>query len=74
MGDAREVHNQTVKRIIREIVLAADGRRIELAIIAESLLLGVGMFSYPSDARRQALFIQEIADGAADRAKVVRRP
>jgi hypothetical protein len=46
---------------------------VALNILAESLLVGSGMFNYPSDPRRQAWVIQEIADHAQDRVRAVRR-
>jgi hypothetical protein len=69
MSDA---HNETVSRLIKELVRGVGHDKAALNVLAESLMLGVGMFNYPDDPRRQALIIQEIADGAQDRAKAIR--
>lgn len=68
-----KIHNETAQRLFAHMVEACGGNAIELSVLTESLLLGVGMFSFPQDPRRQALIIQEIADGAADRARMVDR-
>lgn len=67
-----QMHDELAPRLIREM-WEATGTISALNVLAESLLLGVGMFNFPADPRRQALMIQEIADGAADRAKAVRK-
>ncbi len=66
-----EGHNAHVGRLLKEM-WAICSTHAELNVLAESLLLGVGMLNYPQDPRRQAIIIQEIADGAQDRAKKVR--
>lgn len=71
MGDAREAHNEAAARLIQEMIRSVGRDVVKVNVLAESLLLGVGMFNFPNDPRRQALIIQEIADGAADRAKAV---
>lgn len=69
MSDA---HNETARRLIKEMVRGVGHDKAALNVLAESLMLGVGMLNYPDDPRRQALIIQEIADGAQDRAKAIR--
>lgn len=64
-------HNEAVSRLIKEMVRSVGADRARLNVLAESLLVGVGMFNYPNDPRRQALIIQEISDGAQDRARRV---
>ncbi len=70
--DPAQVHNELAPRLIREM-WEATGTISALNVLAESLLLGVGMFNFPADPRRQAIMIQEIADGAVDRAKAIRK-
>lgn len=72
MSDPAQVHNETVRRVVAELWAASGQSPSKLNVMAESLLVGIGMFNFPSDPRRQALIIQEIADGAADRARAVR--
>ena len=69
--DPLKIHNETAQRLFVDMVKACGGNAIELNILTETLLLGAGVFNYPQDPRRQALIIQEIADGAADRARMV---
>jgi hypothetical protein len=64
-------HNEAASQLIKEMVRSVGADRAKLNILAESLLVGVGMFNYPSDPRRQALIIQEISDGAQDRVQQV---
>jgi hypothetical protein len=70
--DAVAVHNDAVGRLVADMWTLARRKRAALNVLTESLLCGVGMLNYPSDPRRQALIIQEIADAAQDRAKAVR--
>lgn len=70
-ADRSRIHNETAPRLIREMARIAGDDKVALNILAESLLVGVGMLNYPGDARRQALIIQEIADGAQDRARAI---
>jgi len=70
MSDQARIHNENAGRIVREM-WSLTGDVPHLNVLAESLLLGVAMLNFPADPRRQALIIQEIADGAADRAKAV---
>ena len=72
MSEAAKTHNEAVSRIVAELWRLAGGNVVQLNVMAESLLLGVAMFNFPSDPRRQSLIIQEIADGAQDRVKAVR--
>lgn len=65
-------HNDFVRRMIREMWIIAEQRPSALNVMAESLLLGVGMLNFPQDPRKQAIMIQEIADAASDRAKAAR--
>lgn len=67
-----DIHNEHAGRLVREMHDLARGNLTHLNILAESLLLGVAMLNHPGDARRQALLLQDIADGAADRVKAVR--
>jgi len=69
--DKADAHNEAASRLIKEMVRSVGAEKSALNVLAESLLLGVGMFNYPNDPRRQALIIQEIADGAQDRARAV---
>lgn len=71
MTDHAKIHNENAGRLVQEM-WALTGDIPHLNVLAESLLLGVAMINFPSDPRRQALIIQEIADAAADRAKAVR--
>lgn len=71
--DPLTIHNEAARRMIREIVAICEGDTARMNVLAETLLLGVGALNFPQDPRRQALIIQEIADGAADRAFVVGR-
>lgn len=68
MSEPSERHNEAAGRLIREMVLSVGPDRSALNALAESLLFGVGLYNYPHDPKRQALIIQEIADGAQDRA------
>lgn len=69
--DPATLHNETARRMLHELITICEGDRARLNVLAETLLLGVGMFNFPQDPRRQALIVQEIADGAADRARTV---
>lgn len=71
-GHDAKVHNENAGRLVREMWRLAGERTTPLNILAESLLVAVAMLNYPDDPRRQALIIQEIADGAADRVRAVR--
>ena len=62
-----ERHNALVARLIREMFDGVDRDKSALNVVAESLLLGVGMLNFPADPRKQSLMIQEIANGAIDR-------
>jgi len=65
--EAPRIHNENIGPLLSE-VWRLSGRNIsELNVFAESLLLGVARLNFPDDPRRQALIIQEIADGAQDR-------
>lgn len=70
-GDPSAVHNEAAARLIKEMVRSVGHDTSALNTLAESLLLGVGMFNFPHDPRKQALIIQAIADGAQDRAQGV---
>lgn len=72
MNEAAKAHNEHAPRIIADMWTLTRGNIADLNVLAESLLLGVAMFNFPADPRRQALMIQEIADGAQDRTKAVR--
>lgn len=65
-------HNAFVRRAIRELFDAADHELSSANVIVESLLVGVAMANFPSEPRKQALLIQEIADAASDRVRAVR--
>jgi hypothetical protein len=67
-----KAHNEHAPRLIAEMWTLTRGNVTDLNVLAESLLLGVAMFNFPDDPRKQALMIQEIADGAQDHAKAVR--
>lgn len=67
-GDPSASHNEAASRLIKEMARSVGHDKSALNVLAESLLLGVGMLNYPNDPRRQALVIQEIADAAQDRA------
>ena len=69
--DPAGAHNAAAQALIVDMVEAVGFEPAALNVLAESLLLGVGMFNFPADPRRQALIIQEIADGAADRVRVM---
>jgi len=71
-SDPTSAHNEAASRLIKEMVKSVGADTTRLNILAESLLVGVGMVNYPGDPRKQALVIQAIADGAQDRAKAVR--
>lgn len=71
-GDPSAAHNEAASRLIKEMVRSVGHDTSRLNTLAESLLLGVGMFNFPHDPRKQALIIQAIADGAQDRAQAVR--
>lgn len=71
-GEPADKHNAMTTRILREMWQAADGQVSHVSVMAESLLLGAAMLWFPGDPRRQAQMIQEIADAAQERAKVVR--
>jgi len=66
----KDRHNEAAGRLVQEMIRSVGMEVQHLNVLAESLLLGVAMFNFPGDPRRQALIIQEIADAAQDRAKV----
>lgn len=70
--DPAAVHNDAAGRIVDAMWTLAARQTVALNVLAESVLLGVGMLNFPRDGRRQALIIQAIADGAQDRARAVR--
>lgn len=72
MSDPTQAHNEAASRLIKEMVRSVGNDVSRLNTLAESLLLGVGMFNFPHEPRKQALIIQAIADGAQDRAQAVR--
>ncbi len=67
MTGPSERHNAAARRLISDLILSAGPQPSSVNVLAESLLMGVAMFNFPGDPRRQAQIIQAISDGAQDR-------